>query len=386
MNRWYCSLLLLLCILLACKERESDPAQIRDTFILSAEVKNKQTGEIKVDNLARTIDIELAKSESKNNVVVNLVLAEGVSMVSPATQEAEYNLENAATIRLSAGNREVSFKMSAKDYDSDPDPDPVSGFFPGEIRPAASIPCFQGAYYRKAVSSQDQWRGISVKVVLPQIYYDLDRPNRDKPGQYLDNFSIYLGGNANGQETDIGLTWEVIRNAQGNVTPDRICFRPFWRWTAWSGQADGYANADAQNTDYHYYPGDTLAMAISVVGDGILRFEITGQGSISHKKFSVDFPCKGYTLLDNAEYKRVNAIDQVGNEGKPVQATKARTEGTEWLETNLLRLDGTEVITVPMHAGRYTDMRCPSNQNIQITASEEDGKKGAEKVNIYGMP
>ena len=358
--------------------------QITDTFILSAEVKNKPTGEIKIDNLARSIDIELAKTETKNNVIVNLVLAEGVSMISPVTKEAEYNLESAATVRLSSGGREVIFKMSAKSYDPDPDSGP--DFFPDEIRPAESISCFQGAYYRKAVSSKDKWRGISVKVVLPQIYYDLDRPNRDKQGQYLDNFSIYLGGNANGQETDIGLTWEVIRDAQGNVTPERICFRPFWRWTGFGDQSDGYANANAQNTDYHYYPGDTLAMSLSVVSDGILRFEIDGQGQINHKKFSVEFPCKGYTLSDNAEYKRVNAIDQVGNEGKPVQATKAKTEGTEWLETNLLRLNGTEVVSVPMHSGRYTDMRCPSDKNIQVTASDEDKKKGAEKVNIYGTP
>ena len=394
MNRRFCSLLLIVCLFLACKDANSNLSQLMDTFILSVEVKNKQTGEIKIDNFARTIDIELAKGESKNNVIVSLVLAEGVSMISPATQEAEYNLENAATIRLSAGSREVNFKMSAKEYDPnpdpnpdpDPDPDPVFSFFPDEIRPAASINCFQGAYYRKVVSSKDKWRGISVVVVLPQIYYDPDRPNRDKPGQYLDNFSIYLGGNAGGQETDIGLTWEVIRNAQGNVTPDRICFRPFWRWTASGDQAAGYANADAQNTNYHYYPGDTLAMSLSVVGNGILRFAVAGQGRIEHKQFSVDFPCKAYTLSDPAEYKRVNAIDQVGNEGKPVQATKAKTEGTEWLETKLLRLNGTEVIPVPMHSGRYTDMRCPSTQNIRVIASDEDLKKGAEKVNIYGTP
>ena len=387
MNRRPYILLLIAGIFFACNHSNS-VSQITDNFILSAQVKNKQTGEIKVDNLGRSIDIELAKNETKNNVIVNLVLAEGVSMISPATKEAEYNLESPATIRLATGNREVSFKMSARNMDSgsgtDPDPDP--DFFPGEIRPPASISCFQGAYYRKAVSSKDKWRGISVKVVLPQIYYDLDRPNPAKPGQYMDNFSIYLGGNANGQETDIGLIWEVIRNAQGNVTAERICFRPFWRWAAFSGQADGYANADAQNTNFHYYPGDTLAMSLTVIGDGMLRFEVTGQGRISHKKFSVDFPCKGYTLLDPAEYKRVNAIDQVGNEGKPVQATKAKTEGTEWLETNLLRLNGTEVVSVPMHSGRFTDMRCPSDRNIQVTASEADRKKGAEKVNIYGTP
>jgi hypothetical protein len=363
--------------------RDYDPDTDTE-FIKSVEVKNKRTGEITIDNLARTIDIEIDKNESKHNVIVSLVLAEGVSMVSPATTEAEYNLEEPVNIRLSVGGREVNFSMSAKDYDPGTDyPD----FFPGEIKPAPSIACFQGAYYRKAVSSRDKWRGISVKVVLPQIYYDLDRPNPARPGQYLDNFSLYLGGNAGGQESDIGLTWEVIRNAQGQVTAERVCFRPFWRYTAHGDQpSNGWDNADAQNTNYHYYPGDTLYMSLKLVADKRLRFEIEGSGRISHKKFSVEFPCNGYTLTANTEYKRVNAIDQTGNEGKPVQPTKAKTEGTEWLETNLLRLEGTETVTVPMHSGRYTDMRCPTVQNIQVIASEGDMKKGAEKVNRYGTP
>ena len=371
-------------ILSACGDGKSNLPT--DTFILSAEVKNKQTGEIKVDNLARTIDIELAKSESKKDVVVSLVLAEGVSMVSPTTKEAEYNLESVATIRVSTGSREVNFKMSAKEYDPDPDSNPVYNFFPDEIKPAASINCFQGAYYRKAVSSKDKWRGIIAKVVLPQIHYDPGRPHPSRPEQYLDNFSVYLGGNASGQETDIGLTWEVIRDERGNVTPDRRAFRPFWRTTRFDGHEVAWANADAQNTNYHYYPGDTLILSLVLKADKLVQFDVIGQGSIAHKHFTVDIECRGFTLPGIAEYKRVNAIDQVGNEGRPAQATKAKTEGTEWLETNLLRFEENEVITVPMHSGRFTDMRCPSNQNIQVTASEADKKKGAEKVNIYGTP
>lgn len=262
-----------------------------------------------------------------------------------------------------------------------------SDFLPGEIKPAASINCFAGAYYRKAVTSKDKWRGISVKVVLPQVYYDLDRPNTAKQGDfYLDNFSIYLGGNANGQETDIGLTWEVIRLPNGNLSSSCVAFRPFWRTTTYDGHGISWANADAQNTDYHFYPGDTLIMSLKLIENKMVQFDIIGQGRIAHKKFSERIECRGFTSLASAEYKRVNAIDQSGNEGKPVQPTKARTEGTEWLETNLWRLEGTEIITVPMHSGRFTDMRCPAETHFQVTASEEDKKIGAEKVNIYGTP
>ena len=60
-----------------------------------------------------------------------------------------------------------------------------------EVAPAAEIPCFPGAYYRKAVSSFDAWTGLAgfVKLGAPQV--DEARLGEDK--QPLDNFSVYLG-------------------------------------------------------------------------------------------------------------------------------------------------------------------------------------------------
>ena len=260
-------------------------------------------------------------------------------------------------------------------------------FFPGEIKPPTFINCFQGAYYRKAVSSRDnKWRGIVTKVVLPEIHFDLDRPHSTRPQQYLDNFSVYLGGNASGQETDIGLTWEVIRLPNGTVTADRRAFRPFWRTTRFGGHEIPWANADAQNTNFHYYPGDTLILSLVFVSERMVRFDVIGQGPIAHKQFSTLIECRGFTSTALTEYKRVNAIDQMNNEGRPVQPTKAKAVGLEWLETNLLRLEGTDIVTVPMHSGRFTDMRCPQVTHIEVIASDEDKKIGAEKVNIYGTP
>jgi hypothetical protein len=262
------------------------------------------------------------------------------------------------------------------------DPD----FLPGEIRPDASKPCFQGAYYRKVVSSVDKWRGIYVKVVLPHITCDPDRYRPDYPLRCMDNPSIYIGGRSDNRETDVGVLWEIIRDANGNVTPDRRNFRPFWRTPASDNSPGGWFNADAQNTDYHYDSGDTISMSVLVVRDGIILFKVEGHGRIAHKKFSVEIPCSWYAPRTPAEYKRVNAIDQYNNEGKPASPTKAKVEGLEWLETSLYRLQGTEIITVPMHSRRYTDMRCPDVKHFTITASEEDLKIGAEKVDIYGTP
>lgn len=258
--------------------------------------------------------------------------------------------------------------------------DPVSTFFNGEVRPAASLSCFQGAYYRKVVSSKDYWLGISGKVLLPTITFDMDRVHPAKPQQFLDNPSVYIGGNMGGQETDIGLTWEIIRDAQGNITADRRAFRPFLRRTSHvSGQSATYENAPAESA-YYWYQGEEVVMSVQIVADGKLRFIVEGAG----KRFEKDFDCAGFKQNSMGDFKRVNAIDQVANEGKPVQATKARVENSIWKETNLFRKWNGNIVPVPVHSKRFTDMRCPKVNNFQIAASESDLKIGAETINING--
>jgi hypothetical protein len=258
--------------------------------------------------------------------------------------------------------------------------DPITTFFPNEVKPPLSAICFNGAYYRKVVSSKDLWLGIQGKVVLPTITFDPARVNPAKPQQYLDNPSVYMGGNMGGQETDIGLTWEVIRDAQGNVTQDRRAFRPFLRRTSHvSGQVASYENAPAESA-YYWYPGEEVSMSVQVVAEGKLRLVVEGAG----KRFERDFDAAGYRPGGQGDFKRVNAIDQVANEGKPVQATKTKVEDAVWKETNLFRQWEGKVIKVPMHQKRFTDMRCPSVNYFKVVASEEERKVGAETISING--
>lgn len=258
--------------------------------------------------------------------------------------------------------------------------DPINTFFKGEVRPDLSKPCFNGAYYRKMVSSKDYWLGIGGKVTLPTITFDPLRTNPAKPGQYLDNPSVYLGGSMGGQETDIGLTWEVIKDANGNVSADRKAFRPFMRRTSYSGgQAATYENAPAIS-DYYWYPGDEVEISVQILSDKKIKFIVEGAG----KRFENDFDADGYKPGAIGEFKRVNAIDQVANEGKPVQSTKTKVENSQWIKTYLFRNYEGNVIKVPAHSGRLTDMRCPSPSNFSIIASTEDLKQGTEKINISG--
>ncbi|SOD11388.1 hypothetical protein [Pedobacter xixiisoli] len=251
-----------------------------------------------------------------------------------------------------------------------------------EVLPVAQKPCFEGAYYRKLVSSHDYWRGIEGTVILPTIIFDEDRKHAKKPGQYLDNPSIYLGGSMGNQETDIGLTWEVIKEDNGQVSKIRKAFRPFLRRTEHdSGQKSIFENAPAQK-QYYWYPGEEVKMSLLLVSDKKVRFVVEGAG----KKFERDFDCDGYLLSAVGEFKRVNAIDQVANEGKPVQATKTKVQNAEWKQTNLFRLLNNEVVAVPFKKTRYTEMMCPAANNFKVKASYSQVAKGAEVLSISGVP
>ncbi len=271
-------------------------------------------------------------------------------------------------------------KTKTPEQEGEPE-DPITTFFKGEVKPVQSLPCFAGAYYRKMVSSKDRWLGIGGVVVLPQIAFDESRKNPNKPGQYLDNPSIYLGGNMNGQETDIGLTWEVIRDQNGQVSLDRRSFRPFLRRTGYpeTGQSATYENAPAESK-YYWYPGDTVEISVRLLENGKLRFVVDGKG----KHFERDFDCDGYKIGSLGDFKRVNAIDQVANEGKPAQPTQTKVTGGRWMETNYFRSYEGKVVKVPVHSGRYTDMRCPNQRFFHITASKDDLLLGAETIDISG--
>ena len=242
-----------------------------------------------------------------------------------------------------------------------------------EIAPAAQLPCFPGAYYRKAVSSFDTWTGIAgfVKLGTPKVDEDrLDAQTR----QPLDNFSVYMGGNAGGDfEVDAGLTWEFTKDETGKRSERRNAFRPFWRTKTWNSAPD--------QKEFYFYPGETVQMAIFIVAPKKLRLVISNGRD---KTFQTDFDAEGFAPNVLRQFKRVNAIDQVRNEGKPVQPTKAQITGAEWTQTVLLRGAGAEAKQLPMTGARFTDMRCSDASRIVVTTT--DAAKGAEKIDIFGTP
>lgn len=244
-----------------------------------------------------------------------------------------------------------------------------------EVAPLQNLPCFAGAHYRKAVSSFDAWTGIAgfVKLGTPKV----DEARLDETDkQPLDNFSVYMGGNAGGKfEVDAGLTWEFTVDENGKKSERRNAFRPFWRT-----QKAGDWNSAPAKKEFYFYPGETVQMAILVAGPKKLRLIISdGKG----KTFQTDFDAEGFVAGLPRQFKRVNAIDQRRNEGKPTQATKAEITGAEWLQTVLLRGEGASAQQLPMTPARFSDMRC-TNGAINVTAT--DAAKGGEKIDIFGFP
>jgi hypothetical protein len=243
----------------------------------------------------------------------------------------------------------------------------------GEVVPAASIPCFAGAYYRKAVTSFDVWTGIAgiVKLGTPKIdETGLDEKDKTAARQF---FGLYGRQRGRQTEVDAGLTWEFTLDENGKRSARRNAFRPFWRTKTWNSAPD--------EKQFYFYPGETVQMAVIVAGPNKLRL-IVSDGKA--KTFQTDFDAEGFAPNIARQFKRVNAIDQRYNEGKPVQPTRAEIVGAEWLQTALLRGEGAGAKQIPMDKTRFTDMRCANESHIVVNTL--DSAKGAEKIDIFGTP
>ena len=241
-----------------------------------------------------------------------------------------------------------------------------------EVSPALNIPCFPGAYYRKAVTSFDYWTGISGVVILGYPQVDESRLD-NKTRLPLDNFSVYMGGNAAGkQEVDAGLTWEFSLDSAGRKTERRNSWRPFWRVNSWQNAPN--------RPEFIWKPGDKVLMSVKMCAPEKLRLTIEDLNN-PKKVFSVDFDAPGFNFNSLLQFKRVNAIDQSQNEGKLVKPTAAKVVGAEWLNTMLYR--GAEE-QFPMNKRRYTDMRCNDAAHIRVTTT--NAAIGAEKIDLFGKP
>ena len=262
------------------------------------------------------------------------------------------------------------------------------GVINDEKEKPSSYVCFPGAWYYKALSSKDMWLGMEAKVTLPKFNPDEERfdmlkeaIDKDEPiKRYKDTPSIYMGGSSD-FETDIGLGW--FRGLiDGEFTKEKIAFRPFYRYIYEENgkEVNRYIGPSIKETEFYFFPGDTVKMSVFCVNDNTLRLKIELLEETKIDKYieirkklnknyayeSLDFPAPGNGVRPS-EYKRVNAIDQYGNEGRPVQMTKANVEECTWSDCYLFReIDG-KIMKVPYDESRYIKMLCPNQNSFIVT-------------------
>lgn len=294
----------------------------------------------------------------------------------------------------------------------------------GEILNPDKPKLFGGAWYHKVVSSKDYWAGIEGTVTLPEVTirrYDGDYNTEldvDPAFKNLDNPSVYMGGHAT-NESDVGLSFSralIDVNSQ-TLSKGSIAFRPFWRYiTSEHQDAGGYdahdgeyavsvtnnnciANYHWKYTEYYYLPGDKLRIIINIPEPNKMQLQIevieksTLPSSVEIRerygwKDPADFtspifhsPGHGTGII--AEYKRVNAIDQVANEGGKAHPTESVVKNAIWHETYLYRKIDDVLYRIPMGDDRRGVLDAPDETKFSVSHEGVDRNVGGEVVTIH---
>jgi hypothetical protein len=223
-----------------------------------------------------------------------------------------------------------------------------------------------GSYYHKVYSPSGDWNGIEAIVTLGAPHIDSARIRRGVP---QDSFSTYLGGHGR-QEIDAGLSWEVTRDKHGKVDGDHRAWRPFWRNGSWH-------SASAMEK-FYWHPGDTVSMKLHAVAPDKLELTISDLGENPRRTFSKVFAAKGFGATSDAFFKRVDAIDQYGTEGKHVRKSHSHIDGIRWLETYLTAKNGERIALTPAFSRSINDPR----DHVRIQSTHFQRLHGGEEVAI----
>ncbi len=248
--------------------------------------------------------------------------------------------------------------------------------------------CFPGAWYYKVKTPKGPFLGLKAIITLPLFYPDESRVEyledarfeQGKMKRYLDTPSIYLGG-CSDHECDIGFGW-FHGLMDGKLSIDKITFRPFWRTIHIENgkEVNQYRGTSLDETEYYFFPGDRLEVKLLCEINDTLSFYVTlleetrlepyqtirKQGASPKPLVVLDLIAPGNGHRDT-EFKRVNAIDQYRNEGKPTQSTSAQAVHAVWKDVILYYQEGQTLYQTPMDEPLQTRMLCPSEDAFFIT-------------------
>lgn len=227
----------------------------------------------------------------------------------------------------------------------------------------------KGSYYHKVATEFGAYTGIECEVTLPAPQLDANRVS--KSGRPLDGFSIYMGGNADGQEVDAGFSWET--NPVKGVNAPQMVWRPFVRAKRW-------LDSDTQMT---WKPGDTVRLSVAIVKDGVLRLTVQDVGVVHPRRYWRDFEAWRFRHGVSCQFKRVNAIDQCGREGKNTLPTNSKVLGAIWKSTYVLIGMGAKqkLLSLTSIAHFQHD---ESRLNVRVSSTDTQSGAGGEGVDVYG--
>jgi len=301
----------------------------------------------------------------------------------------------------------------------------------------------RGAYFRKVETGPSTaYRGITG--YLPEVAFDPKRyyvsPNGMDHYQTgpLDRPSVYMGGNANGHEADVGLSWDRVYDSRGRATytdmaegsdmrnPEHrfvmekrgnlsvlvdgngkevatgaaaearlkqlkpnFAFRPYWR-TNNNGKNEWNNPKPGSAENVYFYPGEKFTMSVSDAGKGQIRLDIKGEDGISNVRFSKPIAAQGFGEGGAESFKRVNSIDQFyadstgrhSVEKRNVIPTRTHTWNGGWESVTLLGRNGSRV---PMAGSSFTEIRGADTAKKYDDIFKLwgfDNKKGGERVDI----
>ncbi len=286
---------------------------------------------------------------------------------------------------------------------------------------------FAGAFYFKTISTKDKWEGIEGVITLPE--FEIKRYsgsyntnlNVDPNSKNLDNPSIYLGGQG-AYHSDVGLSLSNVLLKDGTISKGSYAYRPFWRYITSSSEPNKdigdldivnnrryrvfalnsnetnmYGMWFYKDTEYYYLPGDKLRIIVYSPKENYLQLQIevleksTLESSIQIREengwkdpenfISPLFISQGHGVGANVEFKRVNAIDQSGNEGKPTIMTNSNVKIAVWESVYLHRSINGQKYRVPFNAQRSDTLGAPNDK--YFTYSVIDPITGGVSVIIH---
>lgn len=299
-----------------------------------------------------------------------------------------------------------------------------------EVKPLSNLDapmkqkCFGGAWYHKVMSVNYPFYGIEGVITLPipfirryadaKKYKGILNPN----SKNLDVSSIYLGGHAT-DESDVGLA--LFRGQLFNGISAGACvYRPFWRYITDQFEDIGGYNLDQQRfyaatmlsnhesmkniyaqyhpsfTEFYYLPGDTIKMSLTSPKPHFMQLTIEVM-EVSTLPYSVQmrkrnrwkapktfisplFASKGHGTDMPKTYKRVNAIDQVKNEGKQAIMTNSEILNAQWKSCFLYYKENGTLFKTPLNDDIAVTMQCPDDKAFFITPI--DNVTGGQMISI----